>query len=106
MPLADFNENQSTRIVWRYIWQISVLLIWADCVPVWLFAYSQNRAEDAEVAARQALSADAHNAELRFWLGKVMEQRNLIPEARKHYQATLQLDPKHKRAKNALKNLK
>ncbi|XP_065178329.1 protein O-mannosyl-transferase TMTC4-like [Sycon ciliatum] len=63
---------------------------------------TNGKIQEAEVAARTAISHLPQNSALRYWLGRVMEIRKLFPEAKKHYTAAVQLDPDNKRASSAL----
>ena len=66
----------------------------------------QGNEKKAEVTVREAITILPSNSQLRYLLGLVMETRQLFPQAGKHYEAAIQLEPGHKLAAAALQRLK
>lgn len=70
-----------------------------------LFCFLQGKFDLAELEARIALEHDAYNKEAEFILGRILELKGLMKEARQHFHHVLKRDYQHSGAQAALKRL-
>lgn len=68
-------------------------------------AMQEQNMPEAEQQCRKAIEQDPGYADAHFFLGMVLQSQGRVFDARKSYEATLQCDPAHTRARQALQRL-
>lgn len=100
--------RQEVVVIWSFFGKVTLEVRLGEPRFVYLnvwFSFLQGNFDSAETEVRLALRHDANSKDGEFILGRILEIKGSLKEAREHYHKVLKMDYRHSGALSALQRI-
>ena len=110
MVLVSCHSIVGFRCFWKFVVVVAVVvaivsLYYTPCVLYMSFLFFQGELDSAESEVRYILAHDVYSTDAEFVLGRILELKGSLKEARYYFHRVLKKDYRHSGARDALQRL-